>query len=250
MVKPGVATLSAGIAASLLLAGCGVATSDAVDPAPEPSTSSPGVQSPATSPKPASAASGNPENLGTKMHSNIVQIRADSDIPAGTQMSFAPGNAYAVTLGQPWDPPQPVSTTDGNLEITFMAGRKRSAMPAQYFLNTAGDDYIAWNPSGHETITQLNFAFNGTITIGTDSYQMVFGQDGSGWSDAYQNWWAIGGASDGWFNLAGQFIVTPDLKYGISADVAGASVFVVYDWANISAEQRQALIKASVKAKQ
>ncbi|MFA5342497.1 MAG: metallophosphoesterase [Kiritimatiellia bacterium] len=145
--------------------------------------------------------------LKASVHDNIVTFWvADPDLGP---IAYNNDAGYYITGGQPW---QGVSVDNESVSCTLdaKAGRKGSTSPAQWFKNrasvalTTGDFGDGWPKN-------LNFAFNGTLTIGgSDSYQVVVGQGSDGF---HNNWW-VGGVGFT-FNSNDTVIITPDRKYNI-----------------------------------
>ncbi len=137
-------------------------------------------------------------------HDNLVMFNRYATI---NNISYAFDGQYCITGGQPWGGIS-ASEDDGNCTLDVKAGRKKTDGPAQWFKNRAtmamcvSGSWLGWPSS-------LNFAFNGTLTIDGNSYQLVVGQGNDG---VHNNWW-IGGVNWGSDSVS---LITPDKKYCIT----------------------------------
>lgn len=124
-----------------------------------------------------------------------------------SNVTYSANGGYDITAGQPWGGIS-ISESDGSCSINARAGRKGSTDPAQWFKDRAS---VAMSASGSwgGWPQNLNFAFNGTLTIDSKSYQLVVGQGHDG---AHNNWW-IGGVG---YTSDTESLITPDKKYCIT----------------------------------
>lgn len=142
--------------------------------------------------------------LYTSSHDNLVVF---TRYPTITSVTYSFDGEYSITSGQPWHGIS-ISESDGDCTVNADAGRKKTDGPAQWFKNHAtmamcvSGSWLGWPSS-------LNFAFNGTITIDGNSYQLVVGQGNDG---VHNNWW-IGGNQWGSDTAS---LITPDKKYCIT----------------------------------
>jgi len=138
------------------------------------------------------------------MRDNIVEFVNYLTI---TSVTYSANNGYDITSGQPWGGIS-TSESEGSCIIDARAGRKGSTGPAQWFKDRAS---VAMSASGSWLgwPKDLNFAFNGTLTVDSNSYQLVVGQGNDG---VHNNWW-IGGNG---FTSNGGGLITPDKKYLIT----------------------------------
>jgi hypothetical protein len=140
----------------------------------------------------------------TTSHDNLVEFVRYLSL---SSVTYAFDGQYCITSGQPWDGISS-SESDGSCTLDVKAGRNKTSGPAQWFKNRAtmamcvSGSWLGWPSS-------LNFAFNGTITIDGNSYQLVVGQGNDG---MHNNWW-IGGMNWGSDTVS---LITPDKKYCIT----------------------------------
>ena len=138
--------------------------------------------------------------------------------PSINNVTYISNGQYSITSGQPWGGIS-TSESDGSCIINARAGRKGSTGPVQWFKGRASQAFCA---SGQEAAwpIDLNFAFDGTLIIDGNSYQLVVAQGNDG---IHNNWW-IGGT--GWTSVK-YGLVTPDKKYVIVEDDTSFNEFYV-----------------------
>ncbi len=124
-------------------------------------------------------------------------------------VTYISNGQYSITSGQPWGGIN-ISESDGSSIVNARAGRKASAGPAQWFKGKANVAFCVNGDRSTPFPKELNFAFEGTLIIDGNSYQLVTGQGNDG---IHNNWW-IGGGS-GW-TTDGISLITPDKKYAIA----------------------------------
>lgn len=138
------------------------------------------------------------------IHDNIVEFIRYVSL---SNITYNYNGQNSITSGQPWGGLS-TSESEGSCTIDARAGRKGSSGPARWFKDRAS---VAMSTSGSWGAwpNDLNFAFDGSLIIDGNSYQLVVGQ---GNDSAHNNWW-IGGIG---FTSDQVSLITPDKKYAIS----------------------------------
>ncbi|MEI8081854.1 MAG: hypothetical protein WCI74_08430, partial [Actinomycetes bacterium] len=122
---------------------------------------------------------------------------------------------YSITADQAstWGEVTGCSTTSATCTIEVKAGRQDSAPVWQWFTANASG-YGCINSKPCNSISSMNFALTGTLTINGQQYPLTLGQNGSASSNSW--WyggpgWTSANPSMGMFNG-----VTPDGKYSLN----------------------------------
>ena len=153
----------------------------------------------------------------------------------GMAVSFEWNGSYCITAGQPWgdsDHPNAVYMDNNTGTLDIWCGRQKSSPVADYFNSLAPTGSNTWGSS----ISSMNFAIQGTLTINSDKYFVVIGQVGY----SNDNIWVIGGQNfsyDSFWSNDSHYdaVVTPDGKYLICSIQGSDSSFTV--WLNTNNAQ-------------
>lgn len=120
------------------------------------------------------------------VYQNEFKFIGNSDIQT---ITFEFASSYIVTKGQPFDGTS-VSSIDGNanqIVLDFMSGRELSEACANFYTATVDDEdnHMIHTEGGSHTPKELNFAFNGVLTINGTAFNVCLGQ---GHHDGSNNW--------------------------------------------------------------
>ena len=154
--------------------------------------------------------------FAVSVHDNQTTITGN-----GVAVSFEWSGSYCITDKQPWgdsDHPNAVyinNTPIGTI-IDIYCGRHDSSPVADYFNSLAPKGSNTWG-----SISSMNFAIQGTLTINSDKYFVVIGQVGY----YNENIWVIGGQNFRYTNYSNA--TTPDGKYLICQETDDANSFTV-----------------------
>ena len=159
---------------------------------------------------------------------NFAFFRCDQ----GMTVSFEWNGSYCITANQPWgdsDHPNAVyvdnKTKTKTLNLDVWCGRQKSSPVADYFNSLAPTGSNTWGSS----ISSMNFAIQGTLTINSDKYFVVIGQLSYGGAG---NQWVIGGQNFRYNDSHYDAVVTPDGKYLISIFSSDSSFTVLLNTNN------------------
>ena len=154
------------------------------------------------------------DTVDVSMHDNWVMLLVRG---FNANLSFSETD-HSITSGQPWGG---VSTGTNNQEwgIDAQAGRHASTSPADWFKSNCTVATCCLSNFNPGWPSKLNFAFTGTLSIGSDTYTVTFGQGNNGLGT--NNWW-IGG--EGWHLEPSTLdVITPDYKYYFEPEIYSAN---------------------------
>jgi hypothetical protein len=110
------------------------------------------------------------------VYENKVKFIGNSTV---SSITFLPHD-HIVTKGQPFDgiAVAPINGHNNEIEIDFKSGRKGSKECADFFNATVNGDeaHMIHTERGSNKPGELNFAFNGTLTINGQAFEICLGQ--------------------------------------------------------------------------
>ncbi|MEI6623273.1 MAG: hypothetical protein WCP28_15340 [Actinomycetes bacterium] len=152
-----------------------------------------------------------PSEVGASAQGNKVSIAAGIGVTSITY-SFSDNYSIASDQQSTWGGVIGCSTPTTLCQMTVTAGRHDSLPVWQWFTgNVNGYGCLSDNPCS--SISTMNFAFTGTLTINGQPYPLTLGQYGSGTSN---RWWYGG---PGWVTATASDsfpVQTPDHKYTLT----------------------------------
>lgn len=126
---------------------------------------------------------------------NELVVTLEGDIRSAA-FDFDP-SSFEVTSGQPSGQPPVVSSftpSNGRLNVRVFAGRSNSSAVAETFVGRTTDRVATRRKQATGSPDQLNFTFNGTLTLDGDQFPNF--NIGQGRTGSNNNWW-VGVASGG-----------------------------------------------------
>jgi hypothetical protein len=140
------------------------------------------------------------DNDLVEVQENDLILTVDDSI-RNAAFTFAP-SSFDISEGQPsGEPPVVASFTRSNDRLNFRvyAGRRRTGSVADTFNERTTERVATRREKASGGPSELNFTFNGTLTLNGDqfpNFNIGQGSKGGGLSDSNNNWW-VGVASGG-----------------------------------------------------